>query len=272
MADALNGSDDAHIRVACAEGVARITLDAPGRNAMTIRMQEEIRAALDGLAADRAVRLLVIDGANGAFCSGAALDGLKSAGGQSLGDSVAAQMDVLSNPMIRDIRDFPHPVVSVVTGAAAGAGASIALAADITIAAETAFFLFPFAPKLGLIPDLGANWSLVQRLGPARAMGVALLGGRLPAATAADWGLIWDSVPDDVLEDRVAALCRDIADGPPGIAGALRDMFAAAQSGTFGDLLDREARQQARHLDSDAFEEGRRAFLEKRAPRFHAPG
>ncbi|MAC77434.1 MAG: enoyl-CoA hydratase [Rhodobacteraceae bacterium] len=258
-----------HIRVSQTGPVARITLDAPGRNAMSIPMQEQIRAALASLADDIRVRVLLIEGANGAFCSGAALDGLKGDDNRSLGEVVAGLMDDLSNPMIREIRAFPHPVVAVVTGAAAGAGASIALAADITIAAESGFFLFPFAPKLGLIPDLGANWTLVQRLGEARAMGVALLGGRLPARTAAEWGLIWAAVPDEGLDDAVRALCDTLTAAPPGMVGSLRALFGAARDRGFDALLDIEARRQAKHLDSPAFDEGRRAFLEKRAPEFH---
>lgn len=258
-----------HIRLSRQGAAARITLDAPARNALTITMQEEMLEALATLAGDPSVRVLVIDGANGAFCSGAALDGLKPRDGKSLGAFVAELMDEISNPLIRAIRAFPHPVMSVVTGPAVGAGASLALAADIVIAAEDAFFLFPFAPKLGLIPDMGATWTLNQRLGTARAMGLTLLGGRLPAAKAAEWGLIWEVVTRDRLGEVDAALCAELASGPPGMAEALRGMFAAAQSDTFERLLDLEARRQADHLDSPAFEEGRRAFLEKRAPDFH---
>ena len=285
--------DTEHIRLDVTGPVARITLDAPGRNALSIRMQTEIRAALAVLADDPRVRVLVIDGAGGAFCSGAALDGLgggdasgnananananangsgnangRDGGGESLGQVVAAQMDALSNPMIREIRAFPHPVVSVVAGAAAGAGASLVLAADVTLAGESGFFLFPFVPKLGLVPDLGANWTLVNRLGEARAMGLALMGGRLTATRAAEWGLIWQAVPDDALAEATDTLCAALAAAPPGMAGALRGLFAEARQSGFDPLLDREARQQAGHLDSPAFAEGRRAFLEKRAPVF----
>ena len=172
--------------------------------------------------------------------------------------------------MIRELRAFPKPVISVVDGAAAGAGASLALAADLTLASERSFFLFPFAPKLGLIPDLGANWALVHRMGEARAMGVALLGGRLTGRKAADWGLIWECVADDALEDALDALCQTLIAAPPGMVGALRRLVRDTREVGFDALLEIEARRQAGHLDSAAFEEGRRAFLEKRAPDFFA--
>lgn len=160
--------------------LARITLSGPARNALSLEMQGALRAALAGLAERGATRLLVLRGAGGAFCSGAALGDLAAAPGETLGGTVARQMEEMSNRLIADLQALPFTTLSVVEGAAAGAGASLALATDLTLAGESAFFLLPFAPALGLVPDLGASHVLADRLGRARAMGLALLGGGCP--------------------------------------------------------------------------------------------
>lgn len=249
--------------------LARITLDGPARNALTLEFQRNLRATLADLTAEGSTRLLILRGAKGAFCSGASLGDLASEGGETLGETVSRQMHDISNRVIEDLQAVPFTTLSVVEGAAAGAGASLALATDLTIAAEKAFFLFPFAPNLGLMPDLGATHMLTERLGRARAMGAALLGGRITARQAADWGLIWQSLPEEALEAGVQTLAQALLAAPSGMAQGLRHVFSAAQTNSLSAQLALEADLQKTHLDSAAFEEGRRAFLEKRPADFH---
>lgn len=251
--------------------LARLTMEGPARNALTLDLQRDLRAALADLTAAGETRLLILRGAGGAFCSGASLGDLQGAGTESLGTTVSRQMEEISNRVIEDLQSVPFTTLSVVEGAAAGAGASLALATDLTLAAESAFFLFPFAPNLGLMPDLGATHVLSERLGQARAMGVSLLGGRISGRQAADWGLIWQALPDAELENGLEAVARSLLAAPAGMAPALRRLFAAARGNDLCAQMALEAEVQRHHLDSAAFEEGRRAFLEKRPARFHGP-
>lgn len=251
--------------------LARLTMEGPARNALTLDLQRNLRAALSDLTAAGETRLLILRGAGGAFCSGASLGDLQGAGTESLGTTVSRQMEEISNRVIEDLQSVPFTTISVVEGAAAGAGASLALATDLTLAAESAFFLFPFAPNLGLMPDLGATHVLSERLGQARAMGVSLLGGRLSGRQAADWGLIWQALPDADLENGLETVVQSLLAAPAGMAPALRRLFAAARGNDLCSQMALEAEVQRHHLDSAAFEEGRRAFLERRPARFHGP-
>src|SRR5918999_6457135 len=184
------------------KGVARLTLNRPDRlNSFTVEMHEEVADALTQLGG---ARVLVLTGAGRGFCAGQDLnDRAVSPGGEAvdLGHSV----ENYYNPLIRRLTSLPMPVIARVNGVAAGAGANIALACDIVIAAKSAKFIQSFA-AIGLIPDSGGTWALPRLVGQARAIGLALTGDPLPAEQAAEWGLIWKAVEEDALDAEVDAL------------------------------------------------------------------
>jgi enoyl-CoA hydratase/carnithine racemase len=170
-----------------ADGIATLTLNLPAKlNPIARELQIELRDALERIRDDRAVRAVILTGAGKAFCVGADLSAMATGDeGKSLGTQTAEWMQSLSNPLIETLRTLPVPVVAAVNGAAAGAGVGLALAADVTIAARSAYFYLPFLPKLGIVPDLGCTWAIPRRAGKARAMGMALLDERLSAARGA---------------------------------------------------------------------------------------
>ena len=249
------------IRMSVADGVARVVLDRPAtRNALSSAMRRELTEAVSR-AAD-AARVLVVTGEGLAFCSG-----------QDLADGGIGRFDVETvlreeyEPMLRAIVDCPIPTIAAVNGAAAGAGANLALAFDVVIAAESAVFLQAFT-RIGLIPDAGGTWALPRQVGLARAMGAALFAEPVTARQAADWGMIWEWVPDAAFEAKVAARAAQLAAGP-GLA--YRHVKTALRQ-SFGNDLDAqlalEARLQGECGASKDFAEGVRAFLAKRPARF----
>ena len=252
--------------------VAVITLDNPARmNPMTHSLQLGLRELFARVAADTSVRALLITGSGRAFCAGADLSGMGSgtAGDpRSLGQRSADQMHALSNRVIQDLRALPVPVVSAVNGACAGAGVGIALAADITLAGRSAYFYLPFMAKLGIVPDLGTTWFIQHRLGSARAAALTLLGDRLPAEQAAQWGLIWQCVDDAALADEALALARQLAGLPAHAALETRRALEAATHHTLDWQLAYEAERQRELLDTPDFAEGVAAFLGKRPAKF----
>lgn len=251
------------------QGVALITLNLPKtRNAFNKALLRDLHAALDAVAADTQVRALILTGAGAGFCAGADLGGGFSSDPRARADAGADNLRDRINPVAVKIRALPFPVISAVNGSAAGAGASLALAADVVIAARSAFFLFPFMPKLGILPDLGATWHLQQRLGPARAMALFLIGDRLPAEKAAEWGLIWRCVDDAALMDEARALATQLAKTPAHAAPELRAALDAAQRQGFEAQLDYECVRQRELLASAEFSEGVAAFVGKREPNF----
>jgi 2-(1,2-epoxy-1,2-dihydrophenyl)acetyl-CoA isomerase len=163
-------------------------------------------------------------------------------------------------------------VVCAVNGAAAGGGVGLALAADMVIAARSAYFYLPFAPALGLVPDMGSSWFLPRALGPARALGLALTGEKLPAQQAADWGLIWACVDDGRLAEEAQRLAAQLAALPAHVIGEIRALFAAAGNNTFTQQLALERDRQALLADGESFAEGLRAFAERRKPFFRGRG
>ncbi|GGY59246.1 enoyl-CoA hydratase-related protein [Marinobacter zhanjiangensis] len=258
------------IHLAIEEGIATLTLDQPKTmNAMSVPLQEEVRDALQEIRSRDDIKVLILTGTGKAFCSGADLGSMSpDSDGPSLGIQVKNLMEDLSNPMALELRDLPFPVVSAVNGAAAGAGASIALAADIVVAGKSAYFLFPFIPKLGILPDLGATWILPRLIGRARAMAVSLLGERMYGDDAVRDGLIWKAVPDEDLQSEAIAIARRLAAGPNHAAPELRQAFDRADTATLAEQLAYEAERQQGLIDSPTFQEGVMAFLEKREPRF----
>ena len=244
-------------------GIARLTLNRPDRlNSFTVRMHEEVADALSRL---EGARTLVLTGAGRGFCAGQDLGDRAVAPGEAvdLGDSV----EVRYNPLIRTLTSLPMPVIARVNGVAAGAGANIALACDIVIAARSAKFIQSFA-AIGLIPDSGGTWALPRLVGQARALGLALTGDPMLADQAADWGLIWKAVDDDALDDEVDALARRFASGPTRGLARIKKMLRESWDHDLETELNLQ-RDAMRELGySDDYREGVAAFMEKRKPSF----
>lgn len=246
-----------------ADGIARLTFNRPDRlNSFTVQMHEEVADALVRL---DGARCLVLTGAGRGFCAGQDLADRAVAPGEAvdLGESV----EVRYNPLIRTLVDLPMPVIARVNGVAAGAGANIALACDIVIAAKSAKFIQSFA-AIGLIPDSGGTWVLPRLVGQARALGLALTGEPLEAERAADWGLIWKAVDDDQLDAEVDGLARRFAAGPTRGLARIKSMLRQSWEQNLDAELDRQ-RDAMRELGlSDDYREGVAAFMEKRKPTF----
>jgi 2-(1,2-epoxy-1,2-dihydrophenyl)acetyl-CoA isomerase len=244
-------------------GIARLTLNRPDRlNSFTVQMHEEVADALSSL---EGVRVLVLTGAGRGFCAGQDLNDRAVAPGEAvdLGESV----ELRYNPLIRRVTSLPMPVIARVNGVAAGAGANIALACDIVIAAKSAKFIQSFA-SIGLIPDSGGTWALPRLVGQARALGLALTAEPLPAEKAADWGLIWKAVDDEALDAEVDALAQRFAAGPTRGLARIKKMIRESWEHSLGEelVLQRDAMRELGY--SDDYREGVAAFMEKRAPRF----
>jgi 2-(1,2-epoxy-1,2-dihydrophenyl)acetyl-CoA isomerase len=243
--------------------VARITLNRPDRlNSFTAQMHAELRDAL----ADRGdARVVILTGAGRGFCAGQDLNDRAVAPGEAvdLGDTVEASW----NPLVRTLAALPQPVIARVNGVAAGAGANVALACDLVIAAKSAKFIQSFS-AIGLIPDSGGTWVLPRLVGQARALGLALTGEPLPAEKAADWGLIWRAVDDDALDTEVDALAAKIAALPPLGLAAIKEMIRSSWRHSLDEELDLQ-RDAMRRLGFTAdYREGVAAFLEKRPATF----
>jgi 2-(1,2-epoxy-1,2-dihydrophenyl)acetyl-CoA isomerase len=251
------------IRVERDGDVLRIVLDRPDRlNAAPPAMFDAIRDAL----ADRGgARAVLLTGAGRAFCSGA--DVTAALSGDDAPAATHAALTHHYNPTLQAIADLDVPVVSAVRGAAAGIGCSLALAADFCIAADDAYFLQAFV-NIGLIPDGGASWMLPRLIGRARAARMMMLGERVPAITALEWGMIHAVVGGAALEDEAMALARRLAAGPTVALGLMRRNLAYALDHDYSAAMVREAEaQRSARATSDAVEGGT-AFLTKRAPRF----
>jgi 2-(1,2-epoxy-1,2-dihydrophenyl)acetyl-CoA isomerase len=248
-------------------GIARLTLNRPERmNSFNDAMHAEVREALRRISADDALRVLLLTGSGRAFCAGQDLGDRAVAPGAEPVD-LGASIERNYRPLVLSLRRLPLPVVCAVNGVAAGAGANIALACDIVVAAKSATFIQAFA-KIGLIPDCGGTYFLPRLVGTARAMGLAMLGERLIAEQAAEWGLIWQCVDDAELHAAVEKLVRTLAGAPTaGLAATKRALYAAAGN-SLETQLDLERDLQRMLGRSDDYREGVAAFTAKRAPRF----
>lgn len=242
--------------VETADGVLTITWNDPDRlNGLTGDMLDAASDAVEGI--DASTRVIVFTGAGRAFTTGARLDETISG---------TEPMD-RANRLIRAITSSPVPVVAAVNGPAAGFGASVAFAADITVAGQSAYFLLPFT-NIGLMPDGGATAVVAASIGRARASAMALLGERLPAADAADAGLIHAAVADAELEATVHTIVTRLATGAGVAYRATKEAIAAATLGNLDAALDRERDLQVQLFDTADFAEGTTAFVQKRAPKF----
>ena len=257
---------DATILYSVGDGIARLTLNRPERlNSFNGKMHAEVRDALGRVTGDGA-RVLILTGAGRGFCAGQDLgdrqvqqDGARA----DLGESIERNY----KPLVLALRTLPVPTVAAVNGVAAGAGASLAFACDIVIAAKSASFIQSFG-KLGLVPDSGATWFLPRLVGSARALGLAMLGERLPAAEAAAWGLIWRCVEDAEFAATVDALAGQLASAPTRGLVRTREAMQAGSMNTLAEQLDLERDFQRELGYTDDYAEGVAAFAGKRAPRF----
>jgi 2-(1,2-epoxy-1,2-dihydrophenyl)acetyl-CoA isomerase len=243
-----------------------ITFNRPERlNAFTEEMLVALQGALAEVAEDADCRALLLTGAGRGFCAGQDLADPLARPGQT--ETIGRAQEAYYNPFVRGLRALPFPVVAAVNGVAAGAGANIALACDIVLAARSAQFIQAFA-KIGLIPDAGGTWMLPRLIGPARARALMLLGEPLPAETAAAWGMIWKVLDDAALMSEAHALCAHFAKAPTqGLAMTKQALDAAWGNGFDAQLdLERDLQHAASHTPDYA--EGLRAFAEKRAPAF----
>ncbi|HEX3862006.1 MAG TPA: enoyl-CoA hydratase-related protein [Stellaceae bacterium] len=244
-------------------GYRLITLNRPARlNALTVEMADALGAALDAAEADAGCRAIVITGAGRGFCAGQDLTAIADAAPAE----IARLLDHY-NPLIRKLHDLPLPVVCAVNGVAAGAGANLALACDIVLAAQSASFVQAFA-RIGLIPDCGGTWFLPRLVGMARARALAMLAEPVPAEQAAGWGMIWRAVPDDRLMPEAHTLAaRLAAQATIGLA-LTRQALDAAETRDLAGQLDRERDLQETAAATPDHAEGLRAFFEKRQPVF----
>lgn len=248
-------------------GVAILTLNRPDRlNSFTRAMHLEVRDALARVQADQSVRVLVLTGAGRGFCAGQDLaDRAVDPGAPSV--DLGASVEEFYAPLVLTLKNLPMPVICAVNGVAAGAGANLALACDIVLAAQSASFIEAFS-KLGLIPDTGGTWHLPRLIGSARAMGLAMLGEKLSAEKAEAWGLIWRCVPDDVLMDEALAMAKHFAAAPTKGLAFTKRAFQASYANTLAQQLQLEADMMRELGNSHDYREGVAAFLAKRAPQF----
>jgi len=247
-------------------GVARLTLNRPERlNSFNTQMHAEVRAALAAVRAGDA-RVLVISGAGRGFCAGQDLNDRAVAPGAAAPD-LAASIEEHYKPLVLALRALPLPVIGAVNGVAAGAGANLALACDLVIAARSAVFVQAFA-RLGLVPDSGGTWYLPRLVGTARALGLAFLGDKLSAEQAAAWGLIWRCVEDAEFPQVVADLAAHFAQAPTRGLARTKQAIYEGLSRTLAEQLDIERDYQGELGRSADYAEGVAAFAAKRAPRF----
>lgn len=250
-----------------ADSVATLTLNRPDKlNSFTAEMHGELREAL-ALVADPAkgCRALLLTGAGRGFCAGQDLSQRQMAAGTSI--DLGETIDKLFNPLIRRLRSLPLPVVGAINGVAAGAGMSLAMACDITLAARSASFLQAFA-KIGLVPDSGSTYFLPRLAGDARARGLAMLAEKISAEQAAEWGLIWKVADDDTLMAEAIALARHLATQPTKGLALIKHALDQSASNSLDAQLDLERDLQRTLGHSADYREGVTAFLEKRPPKF----
>lgn len=258
---------DSSIVLHCQDGVAEITLNRPERlNSFNAEMHEALKAALKTIRKDASIRCLLITGAGRGFCAGQDLRDRKVAaddGPPDLGESIEKNY----NPLVRTLSRLPMPVICAVNGVAAGAGANIALACDIVLAAESASFVQVFC-NIGLLPDSGGTWMLPNMIGLARAKGLALLGDKLPARKAEQWGLIWRCVEDEALMSEARQMAAHLATRPTAGLAKIKRALNDGASNTLDQQLDLELKLQTLAGRSDDYREGVAAFIEKRTPEF----
>ncbi len=250
-----------------ADGVGILTLNRPqSLNSFNTEMHEEVRAAFKQVRDDAAIRCLIITGNGRGFCAGQDLSDRAVTAPEGAAD-LGASVEKYYNPLIRGIMTLPKPVICAVNGVAAGAGASLALACDIVLAARSASFVQVFC-KIGLVPDSGGTWNLPRAVGLARARGLALLGDKLSAEKAEAWGMIWRCTDDDKLQDEALQLARHLATQPTKGLGMIKKLLTESAGNSLHQQLELEKEAMSMLSRSHDYQEGVAAFLEKRAPHF----
>jgi 2-(1,2-epoxy-1,2-dihydrophenyl)acetyl-CoA isomerase len=250
-------------------GVAKVILNRPDKmNSFNAEMHAELRDALDSIQSNKAIRVLVLTGAGRGFCAGQDLadSEVRFVPGQTppdLGDVVERHY----KPLVLRLSNLRVPTIAAVNGIAAGAGASLALACDMVLATASASFILPFA-KIGLIPDTGCSWHMPQRVGQARALGLAMTGNKLTATKAAEWGMIWEAVADESFMTSVDALAQQLAVMPTKALMRTRQAMQIAHTHTLEQHLTYEGSLMRELGKSADYIEGVSAFLDKRSPRF----
>ncbi|HEY1236902.1 MAG TPA: enoyl-CoA hydratase-related protein [Solirubrobacterales bacterium] len=246
---------------------ARILLNRPeALNAWNGQFGEDLLDAVRAVAEDEAVRAVLITGAGRGFSSGADLKEQRT-GGDGGAPDLSARLKEIYHPIITGLREMPKPVVAAVNGPAVGIGCSLALAADLILAAESSYFLLAFV-NIGLVPDGGSTAFLPARVGYARAAEMAMLGERVPAGQALDWGLVNRVVPDDQLETASGELLERLANGPTRSYAGAKKLLNRRMYADLAGQLDAEAETQKEQGTSGDFVEGVLAFVEKRPPNF----
>ena len=244
------------------EGIATLTLNRPERlNAFNEDLVKGALKAVDEARIDPAVKALVLTGNGRGFCAGADLAG----GLAPTGEGVNAAMRDLYNPLILAIDDFPKPTIAAINGVAAGAGVGLALVCDIAVAARSASFVLTVGPLLGLVPDLGVTWFLPRAIGRARARALALLGDKLPAERAAEWGLVWTCVDDEACLPTARALAVRLGRGSAEAFFEIRRLMDRAETSDLAAQLDAERETQIGLIVKPSFLEGVRNFLARKA-------
>lgn len=258
----------AKVKTAVEDGVGIITLNDPGTlNAAGLDLMAELQASFDDFAYGDKVRAIVITGEGRGFCSGANLSGGNSASRATDASNGPNQALLRTyNPFVSALRKSPKPIVSAVNGVAAGVGVSLAVSADLVVAAESAYFLLAFR-RIGLVPDGGATWMLPRLIGKARAMELMMLGEKLPAKTAAEWGLINKCVPDAELMDAAMQYARALAEGPASL-GLTRNLVWDSLDAPWHEQIEAEAYAQAVASRTSDAREGIMAFAQKRPAKF----
>jgi 2-(1,2-epoxy-1,2-dihydrophenyl)acetyl-CoA isomerase len=249
------------------DGIARLTLNRPERlNSFNVQMHEEVKEALREIRGDSTCRVLILTGAGRGFCAGQDLSDRAVAperGAVDLGESIERRY----KPLVLALRALPMPVIGAVNGVAAGAGANLALACDIVIAARSASFIQSFS-KIGLVPDTGGTWFLPRLVGQARAMGLSMLADKLSSEQAAQWGLIWRSVDDAEFPRVIEELARQLAASATRGLARIKEAIYSSGARTLAEQLDIERDYQRELGGSSDYAEGVAAFLEKRTPQF----
>ena len=261
------------IQLKIADGIATLTFNEPSKlNALSVRLIDGMMAALVQLKADTSVRVLQLIGAGKAFSVGADLTGMNAqathVGEQTRGEWTDDQMRTRHNKVVADLRSLPFPILTILNGPVAGGSVGIAFAADIVIAARSAYVYLPFMSALGIVPDMGSSWFLPRLIGTGRATAMTLLGQRVSAEQAAAWGMIWSCVDDDVLAEEAARITQRLAQLPAHAATETRAIFDQSLKNDLQQQLDYERARQHALIDGAAFSEGVLAFLEKRPPVF----
>ncbi len=266
--DGESGASDQSVLLETLEaGVLTLTLNRPERyNALNIPLQEALAVAIGRAAADDDCRVVMLSGAGKGFCAGADLAD-RSIAPEGVRPDLGESLDKRYNPLIRAMRSLPKPIVCAVNGAAAGAGANLALACDIVLAAKSAKFLQAFA-RIALVPDAGGTWILPRLIGDARARALMMLADPISAEDAAAWGMIYRAVDDDQLMGQAREIAERFAAGPTRAYGLMKRAFAASSVNSLDAQLDLERDLQREAGGTDDFVEGVRAFLEKRQANF----